>query len=188
MNESMKNDFQRDKYIILRKAISDETLGLITNYLTLQKENNYFSPDKYFPNTKYLDLVMQSLLMLLQSKIETVTGKSLFPSYSHLLIYSPGDYLPPHTDRDACEYSATLALSYDCDFIWPIFVMNGDQKVDVFLDKGDMLIYKGCEVTHGRDIFSGKSWTQVFFHYVDQFGEFKEWKYDKNPSIAFQPS
>lgn len=185
---SLKSDFQKDRYVIIRNAISDETLSLINNYVKLQQANNYFSPDKYFAVTKYMDPVMQSLLMLIQKKVEVVVEKDLFPTYSHVRIYNNGDYLPAHTDRESCEYSVTMALDYNCDFVWPIFVMNGDQKVNAFLDRGDMLIYKGIEVIHGRDMFMGDSWTQVFLHYVDQAGEFKEWKYDKNPSLSRVPA
>ena len=48
------------------------------------------------------------------------------------------------------------------------------------MSPGDIVIYKGCEVDHGRPIpFEGFWHSQMFLHYVDRNGKYTSWKYDK---------
>ncbi len=54
------------------------------------------------------------------------------------------------------------------------------------LDRGDMLVYKGCEVPHWRERFHGDYAVQVFLHFVDQNGKNAGWKYDKRTPDYFQ--
>tara|TARA_R100000963_G_C4639507_1_gene103227 strand:- start:979 stop:1458 length:480 start_codon:yes stop_codon:yes gene_type:complete len=155
---------------------------------------------------------MQSLLLFLKPEMERQTGLSLFPTFSYFRIYKKGDTLGKHTDRDACEVSATLCLKGD---EWPIFIRGGTDFLSLILNKvddlsstsdmlelsseledndeskvfsaalsaGDALIYRGCDHEHWREKFEGKSLAQVFLHYVDANGKNSEWANDKHPDI-----
>ena len=45
---------------------------------------------------------------------------------------------------------------------WDIFI--GNKKLSML--KGDMVIYKGSEVSHWREKFEGDYCLQIFFHYT----------------------
>jgi hypothetical protein len=48
----------------------------------------------------------------------------------------------------------------------------------VSLNKGDAIIYKGCDVEHWREPFNGDYHMQVFLHYVDKHGKYSDYKGD----------
>lgn len=190
-NEEM---FRKNGYCIVKNAISAELRDFITQY-ALFDEMQDFKPegsqmmDSLVPNahSKYADPAMESLLLLLQSVLEKETGLKLNPTYSFYRVYRPGDILNPHTDRHSCEISATLCFNYsydDTNYTWPIFI-NGNKAE---LQPGDMVIYRGCDLTHWREEFvpsSNTDWhVQGFFHYVDVKGTNVDYTYDKRPSIG----
>ena len=71
-----------------------------------------------------------------------------------------------HTDRDACEYSASITLKREPkDAIWLLY-LESDKTYGVELEAGDALIYKGIESPHWREKFEGERLAQVFLHYV----------------------
>jgi hypothetical protein len=49
---------------------------------------------------------------------------------------------------------------------------NPGVKID--LNPGDMLIYKGYDLEHWRNVFKGEISTQVFLHYNDTESEWSE--------------
>ena len=114
---------------------------------------------------------MDDLLEIKLPHIEKIVKKSLFPTYSYARIYCKGSFMTPHTDRPACEYSATVTLDYKSDGPYPIYFNNEC----ILLEKNQMAIYKGSEVVHWRDFWdcAEDDWVvQVFLHYVDQDGPF----------------
>lgn len=115
---------------------------------------------------------VNTLLGMLCRKVATETGKNVLPSYSYCRNYLKNSSLAPHTDRAACEYSLTVNLSQDHP--WPIF-MGGEP---VTLKKGEACLYKGCEIEHYREPFEGTEYIQVFLHYVDADGPYKNHAWD----------
>lgn len=181
----MKN-FNKDKYIIIKKAISKELAVFCYNYFKLKRHvfniiNNSNLKDQILvydiwgtyqdeqtPNTysHYSDLVMETLLMKLQNLMEKKIKLKLYPNYSYARIYKKGDELKRHKDRLSCEISTTLFLGGD---EWPIFLEPSGKinkkGIKINLKLGDMLIYKGCDLEHWREIFKGNECAQVFLHY-----------------------
>jgi hypothetical protein len=51
-------------------------------------------------------------------------------------------------------------------------------ETKVMLNKGDALIYNGCNVEHWREPFDGDYHIQAFLHYVDKHGEHANYKGD----------
>ena len=101
--------------------------------------------------------------------------------YSYSRLYKNGDILKKHTDRFACEISTTLNLGGD---MWPIFLKKDDRTLQVNLDKGDMLVYKGCELEHWRNSFEGQNCGQVFLHYNKYTDEALFKRYDERPFVG----
>ena len=176
--------FKKNKYQVIRKALSPEMTYFCSRYFTFKRQvattlfdHKYISPfesmfgswdDDQIPNTysHYADLVMEVLLAELLPLMMKKTGLKLTPNYSYARIYKKGDELKRHKDRFSCEISTTLNLGGDP---WPIFLEPSGKKgmkgVKINLKPGDMLVYRGCDLEHWREPFEGDSCTQVFLHY-----------------------
>tara|TARA_R110001592_G_scaffold213041_1_gene465721 strand:- start:35 stop:670 length:636 start_codon:yes stop_codon:yes gene_type:complete len=176
--------FKRNKYTVLKKAISPELATFVYKYFLNKRkvarllfDSKYISPfntewgvwnDEQIPNTysHYSDMVMETLLEDVKPIMEKHTGIKLSPTYSYARIYKKGDILARHKDRYSCEVSTTLNLGGEQ---WPIYLdptgKTGQAGVKVELDPGDMLIYSGCDLEHWREEFNGKNCGQVFLHY-----------------------
>ena len=122
--------------------------------------------------TCYCLPVCNILLGRMTEKVSELSGKRLRPSYTYCRVYFKGAVLKPHKDRPSCEYSVTLNLSQSHP--WTIYM----GKKGVVQKPGDAVIYKGCEVEHSRKEFLGDEYVQVFLHYVDADGPYKDHVYD----------
>ena len=171
-------------YKVVKEAISFELANFLYNYFLLKREAVQYMyntnmiydsgilgtwKDEQIPNTYsiYGDPVFDTLLMKVLPIMNRETGLEVVPTYSYARIYKKGDILHKHKDRPSCEISTTLNLGGDP---WPIF-LEGEQ---VDLNVGDMLIYEGCKLEHWRDKFEGENCGQVFLHYNDVNGQFKD--------------
>jgi hypothetical protein len=178
--------FKKNKYTIIRQAISKDLANFIANYFLMQKQVydtcmqfKYFSPyeniigryenqNDQIPNTysHYSNIAMETLMLKCQPKMEEVTGLKLYPAYTYARIYKKGDILKRHKDRFSCEISTTMNLGGDD---WPIYLEPsgevGKKGIKINLKPGDMLVYSGCELEHWRNKFTGNECIQVFLHY-----------------------
>jgi hypothetical protein len=178
--------FKRNKYTVIRQAISKDLAIFVANYFSMKKQvydtciqARYISPyevllgyyesqNEQIPNTYscYSDIAMETLLLKCQPVMEKATGLKLYPAYTYARIYKKGDELKRHKDRFSCEISTTMNLSGDD---WPIYLepsgKEGMKGIKVDLKPGDMLVYYGCELEHWREKFKGEECIQVFLHY-----------------------
>ena len=146
--------------------------------------------DEQVPNTYsiYGDPTFDTLLMKMLPVMKRETGLDVVPTYSYARIYKKGDILRRHKDRPSCEISTTVHLGGDP---WPIFIdgTGADNVIDEYkktikpnaaagtrvdLEIGDMLIYEGCKLEHWREPFEGDNCGQVFLHYNNVNGQFKD--------------
>jgi hypothetical protein len=193
------NNFKKDKFCVIEKAISSDLAMFCYNYFLMQKQvydtclkERYLSPfetilgcyeeqTSQVPNTyaHYSNIAFETLMLKIQPAMEKVTGLKLYPNYTYARIYKPGDDLKRHKDRFSCEISTTLNLGGDS---WPIYIdptgsdnvinerenlmkLNAPKGVKVNLKPGDMLVYRGNELEHWRESFTGNNCAQVFLHY-----------------------
>jgi hypothetical protein len=191
------SDFKKNGYYVVKNAISEELCDFAYEYMYMRAENlktykkyNYISGleeefgtfgDDQAPNSFsiYGSVVTDMFLLKLKPVVEQCTGLQLSPNYSYLRIYINGNELKKHRDRPECEISTTLHLGGDIE--WPIFL--GDQKID--LNKGDMLIYRGCDFVHWREPYKGITYCQTFLHYSDINGPlYKGINFDQRPHLG----
>jgi hypothetical protein len=191
------NEFLDNGYAVIRQAISEETRKTIALQFNMLRNATVYMEGLPQDSLYYNDIqsslafgcycsnITESLLEILRPKIENVTGKNLYPTYSFGRIYYKNSILREHTDRDACEYSATLCLECD-ETPWEIW-MHGlnKEKKSVTLYPGDMCVYLGCDVPHWREKYHGDKHMQVFLHYVDADGKYSNLKYDNRPMLGF---
>tara|TARA_R110000822_G_scaffold150101_1_gene289204 strand:- start:70 stop:705 length:636 start_codon:yes stop_codon:yes gene_type:complete len=196
--------FKKNKYTVLKKAISPELAEFVYKYFLNKRkvtqylfEQKYLSPfnrdygmwtDTQVPNTysHYSDVAMETLLQEVKPVMEKHTGLKLSPTYSYARIYKKGDILARHKDRYSCEISTTLNLGGEP---WPIYLdptgNEGRDGIEINLNPGDMLIYSGCDLEHWREEFKGKDCGQVFLHYNKANSKnAKTNQFDKRPFIG----
>jgi hypothetical protein len=202
--EEKGNFFQTNNYAVIKEAVTKDVAGFAYAYFQNRravashlKQTRYISPldqtwgtweDEQIPETysHYADLVMETLMVRVMPVMQVVTGLQLVPTYSYARIYKYGDTLHRHKDRPSCEISCTLNLGGDK---WPIFLEpsgeEGKKGVQVDLEPGDMLAYKGTIVEHWREPFEGYDCGQVFLHYNDKKGPYGESNmFDSRPMLG----
>lgn len=180
------------KFAVTRLNLLDENLG----YGNYDEEQWGTFNDKQAPGdfSRYGDLFFDTLMTLITAKVEEGSGLKLVPTYSYHRLYTKGTELTRHKDRPSCEISTTLCLGYDTENLkdknwnWPMFIGPkngeiGDTGIPVYLNPGDMIIYKGCEVEHWREPLLGNNHAQVFLHYNEKDGK-NNITYDKRPFIG----
>ena len=129
----------------------------------------------------YYSLAACSVLLgQLTEKVSKLVGKTLKPTYTYCRVYLKGAILAPHKDRPSCEYSVTINLSQTHP--WIIYM----DETGVTQTPGDGVIYRGCEIEHSRKEFEGDEYVQVFLHYVDANGPYKDYIYD-NKHVQSKP-
>lgn len=169
------------KWKVIKNIIQESELSLIYEYCK-QKAKEPYEHDPAHPNTPsyYNDAMIKVIHKRLGNKIAYEFDVDLWPTYCFLRMYNNGDILHEHTDRPSCEYSATLHIGHGGEG-WGIILKDENLTHTVFLNSGDMLLYKGCELPHWRDEYTGGyRYAQIFLHYVNKDGPNKEWKFDKN--------
>ena len=131
--------FKKNKYTVIKQAISKDLAVFIANYFRMQKQvydtckvARYFSPfeniignyendQEQIPNTysQYGNIAMETLMLKIQPLMEKETGLKLYPAYTYARIYKKGDILKRHKDRFSCEISTTMNLGGDD---WPLYL------------------------------------------------------------------
>jgi hypothetical protein len=179
--------FARQGFVIVNRLAPEPMLAKVRDHLVARAAaGTVITDDEQVPGTPsvYGGVVLDSLMEELRPAVEHCTGLRLFPTYSYGRIYRHGDALARHCDRPACEVSVSLNLSQTPDEPWPLHVQLGEHDVPVKLKPGDALLYRGIELPHWREPYTGESVAQVFLHYVDQTGPYAEEKFDRRPALA----
>ena len=194
----MKLNFSKHKYQLIKNVLSKGMSEFITDYYFLKqqtaarfKADGYITMDRdewgFWNDTQipgsyccYADLISEMLLIKIQPLVEKISKQKLLPTYSFMRIYKKGDELKIHKDRPSCEVSCTLNLGGDK---WPIFFKENNKKeTKLILNSGDLAVYRGCELHHWREPFTGDYCVQVFLHYANEKN--KELLFDTRPAIA----
>ena len=177
--------FEKNSYVILSGALTKNQCEELVRYMFKLHEEGKLVKDDQCPlsDAVYGDPVFDRILENFALPIGQSIGRKLLPTYTYARIYRNGEILKRHTDRPSCEISATLTLGFDADAVWPIF-FNEIKEIPVSLEIGEMAVYKGCDIVHWRPAFKGNWHIQVFFHYVDADGPYKDFMYDGRSKLG----
>ena len=141
--------FKKNKYQVIRGAISKEVADIAYRYLQISAEADHWMlqngvthagnklvgnfNDRQVPNSyaKYGDRLMESLLLHTIPIMQKKTGLNLVPTYAYCRLYKKGNILRKHKDRPSCEISTTLNLGGDD---WPIYLdpTGADTVIDEY--------------------------------------------------------
>ncbi len=169
--KKISNFFTNDELILLKKYCKKRHFN---NYSNFERSDLGHTLDTYF----YKDPLMQVFLDEKKQTVEKEINAKLFSTYSYWRMYTFYAELKKHSDRPSCEISVTACIDHSGKE-WPIYM--GDNPI--VLEPGDACIYQGTKILHERKEFYGEYNAQVFFHYVDQDGEYKNRKGDNNYEI-----
>jgi hypothetical protein len=174
--------FKQNGYAYLKDFLDEDNCKELTSILRDLVAQGQTIKDSQCPKshaihgTPTFDKLLEDLL----PHFEKHCGKRLYPTYSYARLYKPGEELKKHTDRPACEISATVTLGFEGN-PWSIYMAGN--KID--MQVGDAVLYRGMDVEHWREKYTEGQWqTQVFLHYVDANGPHAEWKYDKREQLG----
>jgi len=157
------NTFKKNKYQVIRNAISKELAEIGYRYLQISAEADHWMlqkgatheknplignfKDSQVPNSyaKYADRFMETLLVKTIDVMQKKTGLKLVPTYSYTRLYRTGNILRRHKDRPSCEISTTLNLGGD---EWPIYLdpTGADNVIDEYKNIHKPGAPKGVEV------------------------------------------
>lgn len=178
----MTNDFDKNGYVHLKGFLDEQNCNELTQELKRYIEKGETTKDPQCPLSEAVHgtVTFDKLLEDLLPYFEKVCGKRLYPTYSYARLYKPGEELKKHTDRPACEISATLTLGFKGN-PWSIYIAGN--KVD--MQVGDAVLYRGMDLEHWREKYTEGQWqAQVFLHYVDADGPHANQKYDGRDSLG----
>lgn len=188
----MTNDFNDKGYKYVPEFLDKNICSNLSKYLQelVNNKQTYKDPQCTLSESSYSTDVFDQLLENVLPRVEEVTGKSLYPTYAFSRLYAPNDELKVHRDRESCEYSVTITLGYSGNK-WAIYMSPSEDKQNaskIEMNIGDAVVYKGRDVWHWREKYTEGQWqAQIFLHYVDANGPYKEWKYDKRNKLAHHP-
>ncbi len=152
-----------DNYLLIENFIEKETA------LSLYKEFNKFCSgllynmpgDSQAPNSPFIYNYLP-FLEILVDKIPTIKEQcheTVFPTYCYGRVYQKQEELKTHTDREACEISASVHLWGDK--AWPFCIKTGQGETrELWLEPGQAVIYLGCRAEHWRPKFSGEKYAK----------------------------
>lgn len=178
-------------YKKIENFLTVEELKLIKEYTVIK--HRLFSLDP-FQYTKTLhttwyhgEALTDALLLTKKELIEKEIGKKLLPGYSFWRMYTKSDYLEIHRDRPACEISLSIRIDGDTD--WLLYFDKNEQPKGgegVNLKNGDAVVYLGEKLWHWRDPLKGDFQSQVFLHFVDADGPYRDHHLDKRQALGIE--
>ena len=188
---NVNNFFKKNGYVFVKNVVSEDVCNFAVKYYK-NKLNKHISDNinnfdclgryKFKKSTQtkgsswelYKSSFGQTLLNDLLPIVENETGLNLYPTYSFFRMYQKDSMLLSHKDRKSCEYSVTLNLGNIGGKKWPIYIENLDGEENNYdLNPGDIIIYRGTILNHWRNENPNEEYYQLFLHYVNQNGNFR---------------
>lgn len=178
----MNQQLVDSNYFYVPGFITAQEADSLAQEFFIAQQNRQTTLDAQCPNSPAIYNLLPCVRLLVKKTqyVSELCGEDVLPTYAYGRIYTPGEVLKRHRDRDACEISLTLNLSQSGNQ-WPIWIQkpNGEE-VNVSLSPGDAMMYLGCVADHWREKFEGDIHVQIFLHYVLAYGSRAHAYFDKN--------
>ena len=177
----MNENLLKNNYLLVPNFIDVERAKSLSVMFDKDHEKNKYSGDPQAPRSAcvYGYSSAQDLLIEKVDHMSEIVGEKVLPTYSYSRIYNQNEELIIHTDRPACEISASVNLNQD--EVWTIFVEDcSGNPQEINLNPGDAIVFLGCVALHWREKFKGTKYHAFFLHYVRENGIFSKYQYDEN--------
>ena len=188
MKEStIARTYSEQGFVVIKGFLPLPFCAFLKEYFnTLKHTERLEKGDHQVPGSEciYGDPCFDTLMVMSTPMISSAIGIDLLPTYTYSRIYFNKASLLPHKDRDECEHSVTLFLGGEYDSLWPVWMLDqekSDKPTMCALNVGDMVVYRGNKLLHWRDEFEGANHFQVFMHFVEKDGKYKDKLFDTRP-------
>jgi hypothetical protein len=169
---------QQDRYTVLPQIVRPLQLAALRRYYQeligegfLRLGDQDWS-DRYFTDS---DSIAHFFHRQFTGLVSEIAGERVRPTFLFFASYQPGSELPPHRDREQCEYSMSVLIDHSPEpddlSPWPIYLQPPGAKsgIPIRLGIGDAALYRGREVTHYRyPLGEGQHSSLWFFFYVGE--------------------
>jgi hypothetical protein len=169
---------RENRYVVLPQIFAPLQLAAVRRYYRAQIAEGFLTfgdadwPDRYFSGR---DPICYFFHHQLTDAVSAVAGERVKPSFAFFASYHPGSVLPPHRDRDQCEYSMSILIDHSPELDqaspWPLYLHppGAPAAVPISTRLGDAVLYKGREVTHYREPLAAADYCSFwFFFYVPE--------------------
>ncbi|MDF1655383.1 MAG: hypothetical protein P1U34_09750 [Coxiellaceae bacterium] len=180
------DELKQQRATLVKDAVDDNLLLPLQQYThKLIQSPKFWSVDRQVKDSffRYGDPFFERFLEQMQPLFESLIEEPLYPSYSRLRWYRPGEKLNEHRDRKGCTVVGTTPIIFKAPDIWPLYVKTKKGTLETTLNTGDMAVFYGKEIPHRRDEFTGEYQIQVLLCYVKTHGEDAKYKYDRRDKL-----
>ena len=121
--------FKQNGYVHLKGFLDEDNCRELTSILRDLVAQGKTTKDPQCPKSHAIhgSVTFDKLLEDLLPHFEKHCGKRLYPTYSYARLYELGEELKIHSDRPACEISATVTLGWSGKQ-WAIFMADPTDK------------------------------------------------------------
>jgi len=129
--------------------------------------NHWDSPTYMIPVPKKVE---ESIVQYVQPIMERWIGGNtplVLTSIYGIRVYEEGAILAPHVDRLPLVTSCILQVAQEVDEDWPLEIIDhSGNAVNITAYPGDMIIYEGHSIIHGRPFpLQGEFYANIFVHF-----------------------
>lgn len=163
---------------IIQGFIDRRMAAMLYATLLLRGHRGEARSDDHIPTAMSFwgDATLDAFQLSVLPEVEAVVGAPLVQTYCYARLYSPGDTLARHHDREACEIVASVHLGSHGRPPPPICFATGEV---ISQQPGDAVVFEGAVVDHWRDTFYGQTFGQIFMNFVRADGQYRAWALDR---------
>jgi hypothetical protein len=171
MRSAAQTSLDHERYVVLPHMLAPLQLAAIRRYYqSLIAEGFLLFGDEEWPHRFFVprDPIGYFFQEQLTSLVSYIAGQPVKASFSFFASYHPGSTLPPHRDREQCEWALSLQIDQSPEAetsAWPLYLQppGADQAAPIFTGIGDGTLYYGREVRHHRDALTAADYCSFWF-------------------------
>lgn len=163
-------DFRFDNFIVLKNVINESLAIKLARDLDILYEQNHFRYDTQCPDSPGFDNPCKKLALELLPIVQVYSKDKVFYQMNYARKYKFGTELPRHRDRPIFKMGLSLCLDYTMNKkSWPLYFFDEtkNQEYEVFLNRGDAVLYQGHKLDHWRYPLDYQNHYQLFIMYND---------------------
>jgi len=183
--ELVENDYKFDEFnpVTVNNVFNEDIFSIIQQYYHEGiKNKNFVLGDRQSNRYKsYNEVVSRVLQYEILPLIEKITGESLKPTYTYLSAYTKEADLPPHTDREDCEFTVSFLIDKPEGTDFPIYVDLEKQPVKhkgryekkpdksncmkVDCEPNGLMMFSGTDHIHYREKLNTEYFITLLLHF-----------------------
>jgi len=183
--ELLENEYKFDEFnpIVVKGIVNEDIFPIIQQYYHdgINNKNLVLGDRQSNRYKSYNEVVSRVLQYEILPLIEKITGKILKPTYTYLSAYTKNADLPPHTDREDCEFTVSFVIDKPEETNFPIYVDltkqpekhkgRYDKKpeksncIKIECNSNDLIIFSGTDHIHYREKLNTDYFITLLLHF-----------------------